>query len=68
MRPNYAPSGPEIERIFEHLYPGARLIFLALCNTGSRLAEIQKTNVSDMDFDQKLLHVVRKGGKVDSFR
>jgi integrase len=65
VRPHYSPSSPELERIFEHLYPGARLFFLALCNTGCRLAEIQSTNVSDVDLDQKLLRVVRKGGNVD---
>ena len=65
VRPHYAPSGPELEKIFEHLYPGARLMFLAFCNTGCRLAEIRNTNVSDADFEQKLLRVVRKGGKVD---
>lgn len=65
VRPHYTPSGPELERIFQHLYPGARLFFLALCNTGCRLAEIQKTNVADADFDQRLLRVIRKGGKID---
>src|SRR5262245_16265151 len=52
VRPHYSPSSSELEGIFEHLYPGARLFFLALCNTGCRLAEIQGTNVSDVDFDQ----------------
>ena len=65
VRPHYAPSGPELEGIFEHLYEGANLFYLSLCNTGCRLAEIQNTNVSDLDFDQEVLRVIRKGGKVD---
>ena len=59
------PAGPELEKIFEHLFEGARLFYLALCNTGCRLAEIQNTNVSDLDSDQKVLRVTRKGGKID---
>jgi integrase len=65
VRPHYAPTGLELERIFEHLFEGAKLFYLALCNTGCRLAEIQNTNVSDLDFDQKVLRVIRKGGKFD---
>jgi hypothetical protein len=50
VRPHYAPTGPELERIFEHLFEGAKLLYLALCNTGCRLAEIQNTNVSGPRF------------------
>jgi site-specific recombinase XerD len=38
---------------------------LAFGNTGCPLAEIQNTSVSDVDFEQRLLRVIRKGGKED---
>lgn len=36
-----------------------------LSRPGCRLGELQRANVSDVDFESELLHVVRKGGKED---
>jgi integrase len=63
VRPNYAPTLDEVNRIFEKLHKWARRFFLALCTTGCRLGEIQEANIGDVDFDRGTLRVIRKGGK-----
>ena len=63
VRPPYVPTKDELLAIIDHLYVGARRFFLALCNSGCRLGEIQKANVGDVNLDVGILAVTRKGGK-----
>lgn len=47
------------------LRPPSRRFLLAIANTGCRLKEICRLNVRDVDFERRLLRVVRKGSRID---
>jgi integrase len=65
VNPHYTPTEKELFRILEHLFKGARRMFLALAETGCRLAEISNANVRDADLETGFLRVVRKGEKIN---
>jgi integrase len=43
----------------------ARKFFPALCNSGCRLGEIRNASAKDVDSQDGILTVIRKGGKID---
>jgi len=65
VRPNYSPNEEELKKIFSNLYKGAKNFFLAFCLTGCRLGELRWANVADVNYSERVLRVVRKGGKED---
>jgi integrase len=63
IRPNYTPTEGEISKVLKHLHKSVVTFFLALCNTGCRVNELRMANVSDFNYDNGTLRVIRKGGK-----
>ena len=63
VRPNRKLTEDELQRVYGALYPGARRIFVAFCETGARLNEIRNCNVCDADLNAMTLRVIGKRKK-----
>ena len=64
VRPNRTPSAGEVVRILQHMKPRPRRYCITLFATGCRRAELSNCNVGDFDVENRLLTIVRKGGRV----
>jgi integrase len=66
VRPNYAPTIQEVIKILNRISPYSRRFFLCLWSTGARFSEIRRANVGDVNFEEKTIRLVRKGGRTQT--